>query len=866
MHNAVMGTGDTIGAYGAPAGGGVPLDFVELLPQVVFETDAAGIILYVNRIASELSGYSMDELRSGKNILSFLTPECREIAVTNMTEVMAGRRPRTAEYTIIRKDGSTFPVNIYSTAIIRDGNFAGLRGIIVDITDQKQTESALSQSEARFQTLIHNLPYGIVLIAPDGSPEYLNPTFTRLFGYTPADIPSAQAWFERAYPDPVYHASMMALWDDTDATATVAATAECIVRCKDGSDKTVQFHRVNIDGGRTILTCIDMTARVKAEEALRESEYRHKIITELTSDYVFVLDVDEHGSVRMEFITENYPAITGRSADEVRTPDSWDSILHPDDRDRVMRLLAETIATGTTVQLECRTFLKSGVIRWVHIDARPLPGSSGRVRSIVGAVRDITERKSVEEALRESKHELDFITGNMIDLIAHAGPDGRYQYTSPSYQTVLGYSETELRAMSGFDIVHPDDIQRIWATYIEAIINREPRIRYETRLRRADGEFLPFEVTAKILYDDAGRLAGGILSARNLTERRAAERALRESEEKYRAIFAHTSEGIFQSTTSGRYLTVNPALADMYGFSGPSELLREVTDIAAQIYADPADRSRFIELLEQHGAVTNMEMRMRRRDGSIFWVSTNARAVRDAGGAIAYYEGTSQDITERKQSRERIQDALREKEVLLREVHHRVKNNFQIISSLMNLQRQRIADAGLRSHYGDAINRIAAMAAVHERLYRSADLSRVDLADYIADIAAELMTGFRRPDRPVALHCDTTPVTVPVEIAIPCALIINEALTNSLKHAFPPDWRGDPEIRITLRRRGPGEVELALADNGVGIPDQPPGPAQSLGLQIIPLLARQINGRHSIERGDGACHRIVFANIPAAAR
>jgi len=735
MHNAVMGTGDTIGAYGAPAGGGVPLDFVELLPQVVFETDAAGIILYVNRIASELSGYSMDELRSGKNILSFLTPECREIAVTNMTEVMAGRRPRTAEYTIIRKDGSTFPVNIYSTAIIRDGNFAGLRGIIVDITDQKQTESALSQSEARFQTLIHNLPYGIVLIAPDGSPEYLNPTFTRLFGYTPADIPSAQAWFERAYPDPVYRASMMALWSETDAEKTASTTTDFVVRCKDGSDKSIQFHRVNIDGGRTILTCIDMTARVKAEEALRES-----------------------------------------------------------------------------------------------------------------------------------KHELDFITGNMIDLIAHAGPDGRYQYTSPSYQTVLGYSETELRAMSGFDIVHPDDIQRIWATYIEAIINREPRIRYETRLRRKDGEYLPFEVTAKILYDDAGRLAGGILSARNLTERRAAARALRESEEKYRAIFANSSEGIFQSTPAGSYLIANPALAHMYGFSGPAELLREVTDIAAQIYADPADRSRFIELLEKHGAVTNMEMRMRRRDGSLFWVSTNARAVRDAGGAIAYYEGTSRDITERKQSRERIQDALREKEVLLREVHHRVKNNFQIISSLMNLQRQRIADEGLRSHYGDAINRIAAMAAVHERLYRSADLSRVDLADYIADIAAELMTGFRRPDRPVALHCDTAPITVPVEIAIPCALIINEALTNSLKHAFPPDWRGDPEIRITLRRRGPGEVELALADNGVGIPDQPPGPAQSLGLQIIPLLARQINGRHSIERGDGACHRIVFANIPAAAR
>jgi len=159
MHNAVMGTGDTIGAYGAPAGGGVPLDFVELLPQVVFETDAAGIILYVNRIASELSGYSMDELRSGKNILSFLTPECREIAVTNMTEVMAGRRPRTAEYTIIRKDGSTFPVNIYSTAIIRDGNFAGLRGIIVDITDQKQTESALSQSPtARRNTSIRHSP------------------------------------------------------------------------------------------------------------------------------------------------------------------------------------------------------------------------------------------------------------------------------------------------------------------------------------------------------------------------------------------------------------------------------------------------------------------------------------------------------------------------------------------------------------------------------------------------------------------------------------------------------------------------------------------------------------------------------------
>lgn len=220
-------------------------------------------------------------------------------------------------------------------------------------------------------------------------------------------------------------------------------------------------------------------------------------------------------------------------------------------------------------------------------------------------------------------------------------------------------------------------------------------------------------------------------------------------------------------------------------------------------------------------------------------------------------EAMRADIAERQQVEEALKAALHEKELLLKEMYHRIKNTLQVISSLLSLQAGSIEDPQVRKIFQDSQTRIYSMALIHEILQRSRDLARIDLADYLQSLVAELCRSYGTEAQRITIQTQFEEVWVSTDTAIPCGLILNELLSNAFKYAFPEDRQGD--IRMALRADPGQEVTLMVRDTGVGLPDGLDfRDTDSLGLQLVCLLAEQLGGTIALERSGGTAFTVTF--------
>jgi two-component sensor histidine kinase len=224
------------------------------------------------------------------------------------------------------------------------------------------------------------------------------------------------------------------------------------------------------------------------------------------------------------------------------------------------------------------------------------------------------------------------------------------------------------------------------------------------------------------------------------------------------------------------------------------------------------------------------------------------------------YKRAQREIAHRLRAEEELKASLREKEALLQEIHHRVKNNLQVICSLLNLQSRSIEDQDTLRMFRESQDRVRSMALIHEKLYRSQDMARVDFADYLRNLAHHLVRSYGAESNRVKLRMTLDDVPLTIEKAVPCGLITNELISNALKHAFP-DGR-DGEIHVRLRAGGDQRLTLSVADNGVGLPaDTDLDATETLGLQLIKVLNGQLGGTARVQsgRGTGTEVSITFA-------
>ncbi len=336
------------------------------------------------------------------------------------------------------------------------------------------------------------------------------------------------------------------------------------------------------------------------------------------------------------------------------------------------------------------------------------------------------------------------------------------------------------------------------------------------------------------------------------------EEALRKSEEKYRSLTNNLNVGVYRNTIGpkGKHIEVNPAVVEMFGYDSREEYLKvSVSDL----YKNPDDRKGYNEKILRDGFVKNEELQLQKKDGTTFIGSVSAVSVKDERGEVKYFDGIIEDITERKRIENQIKASLNEKDVLLREVHHRVKNNMQTITSLLHLGRAKAKDQEAVETLKDSENRIRAMTLVHETLYQSKDFGNIDLSDYVIRLANGLQQTTGAGNGRIILEKNLEPVILPLDRAIPCGLVMNELITNSLKHAFTEGATG--QIKISVCPIDQVDVEIIISDNGKGFPESMDiRRTESMGLNLaVGIIEDQLDGQIELNQEKGTEFKIRFS-------
>ena len=329
--------------------------------------------------------------------------------------------------------------------------------------------------------------------------------------------------------------------------------------------------------------------------------------------------------------------------------------------------------------------------------------------------------------------------------------------------------------------------------------------------------------------------------------------SVKDSEEIYYRLFEDIPIGLFRSTPEGKMLRVNPAMVQILGFPDREALLHTN---AYNLYTDPNDRKKWQALVEVYDVVREMELELKRYDGASVWVEYNARVTRSPQGAVIYYDGALTNISERKKSEAQIREAFSEKEVLLKEIHHRVKNNLQIISSLLNLQSDYLHDTYDRELFQQSQNRVRAMALLHEKLYQSPNLARIDFGEYVHSLVTSLFQTYKTSPAAIEYEIDIAKLEFDIDTAIPCGLIVGELVSNSLKHAFPNNRPG--KIFVSIVHIDTKTIRLSVVDDGIGFDAHPEMASHSLGWELVRTLAGQLGGSLHIQNTPGTHVQLIF--------
>jgi PAS domain S-box-containing protein len=458
-------------------------------------------------------------------------------------------------------------------------------------------------------------------------------------------------------------------------------------------------------------------------------------------------------------------------------------------------------------------------------------------------------RRKVEAELRQSEERFQLAMEGTNDGVWDWKLDTDAMYFSPRWKGMLGYRDEELpdRYSSWKNLVHPDDVDAVEAHIRDYFEDRIDAYETEYRMRHKSGRFLNILSRGKLVRNEQGLPVRFVSTHYDMTERKQAELAVRQSEARFRSFIEQAPVGVCEMDGRGKYTDANPEVLAMLGY-GLSELLgKRIEDLTAE-----GDKilalSSFAELLAKGRAET--EYRVLRKDGSALWISVVAVSLEE-DRYLAYIR----NVTTRRDAEEKLKTSLHEKEVLLKEIHHRVKNNLQVISSLISLQAEELKDPEARAAFRESRQRVRSMALIHENLYQSENLASIRIKDYLETVTKEFRRSHKNGN--VTMTTDVEAVNIGIDTAVPCGLIINELLTNAFKHAFPGDRGGS--IGLRLSRVSPAALRLVIEDDGIGFPEGVDFRSlTSMGMTLVLSLTQQIDGKISLERAGGTRFTVDF--------
>lgn len=485
---------------------------------------------------------------------------------------------------------------------------------------------------------------------------------------------------------------------------------------------------------------------------------------------------------------------------------------------------------------------------WVHVIGK-VQVEDGKAIKVFGSIQDVTARRQTEMALRQSEAHIRVILDSLPDPVFVSDKEGVLLDSHSSAHQLHYLPPEEFLGKQVTEVIPGLVGQQMQQAIVAAAKGTRHLIEYPLLIQ---GEVRHFE--ARLAPLDTHQV---LTIVRDVTEQKQAE------EERFiRKIAEAVPHTMYvYDLDEERYVYINHQARQNFGYA-PEEIMQMGSAFFAN-HLHNDDLARFPELVARwdsasDGQIFETEYQLRHPNGEWHWFAGRDTVFfRKPDGHVRQIIGTAHDITDYKRAQQQILTALKEKEALLKEVHHRVKNNLQIISSLLNLQAAQIRDSAVLQIFIETKNRVRSMALLHETLYSTENLARIDFARYVGSLCAHLFRSYGVDTQRISLQTAIASVSLDLDQAIPCGLIINELVSNAVKYAFPDHRAGT--IWVALQPQTNQQYQLCVRDNGVGLPvDLDLTRTNSLGLRLVHDLTLQLNGRLTITRTEGATFTIFF--------
>lgn len=713
-------------------------------------------------------------------------------------------------------------------------------GYLTDITESKQAKEALQISKDKQEAIFNGSNDAIMLLTRKGFFD-CNPKTLEMFGM------SDRKEFIESHPSdssPAFQPDGQDSLIKANAMIEIAFEKgvnrfEWMHQRKNGENfpAEVLLSAFNYGDERVLQATVhDITGRKLVEKRLLE--YKHFFNN--SADFACIANTNGY----FETVNQNFEKVLGYSEKEL-LENQFFSFVHPDDVDSTLREV-EKLKTGTlTPSFVNRYRKKDGSYLWFSWNTTPNT-DTGKLYAIA---RDITYQKIAEEKIKKSEEKYRSVVENAVDMIITFDCDNIIQFIN---HTRPGITVEQVIGTSIYNFIPPEHLEQA-KEKIKKVFEGKPQS-YELRAQHSDGTSAWYASNlGPIFLGD--KVTGVTLIIRDISERKKAEEKIQKSEEKYRSVVENAADMIITFDSNYTIQFINHLRP---GSPTDQVIGKSIFNLIPHEYQERAKQK--IKKVFEDKLPQSYELPGQHLDGSSAWYSTNLGPV-FSGDEVSGITLIIRDITDSKKAEEKIQQSLKEKEILLQEVHHRVKNNLQIILSILNLQHAHIADKKTLDLVRDIRSRIKAMSFIHELLYQTDDFSSINFSEYITNITSNLIYSYTQ-NQTINLKLDVGTIFLDLDSAIPCGLIINEIVTNALKYAFTEQENGEINVSLTQKNEF---IQLTIADNGKGLPDNIDYKnTDSLGMQLVVTLVQQLGGEIVLDNSNGAKYTITFKMINKA--
>lgn len=842
---------------------------------------------YMSPSSTTITGYTPEEFYADPELgIKITAPEDRglmEVFTKKISALKPGETSTKIQPVVFRsthKNGNVVWTETTSQPVFdANGKLVALDGISRDITSRKQFEEELIESRGSYKTLVEEIADGIVIAGFDQKILFANKAVLEISGIAKIDDLIGHSLLEFLSPAQQKR-SAERIRDVIEGKPVLFELIEIqhsdgrIVECESrpslytymGKQTILVFLRnttaerqlqkeqlraqVAEENNRQLQE--EILERARAERELSNTQTNLRLLIDSSIDMICASD--NNG-----YITEFNKAAQktfGYTSEEVIGKHVSFLYERPQERIDVMNELVERTGFFTG---EVNNKKKNGEIFTALLSASILKDEHGNVIGSMGVSRDITASKRAEKELRlsEEKYRAIYNQAYIGIALVDTESDG-YIDVNQRLSDMLGYSPEDLRTKTIHDLRLPGDLSRL-PTGKDFIKRGFERIIDEHRYRHKNGNEVIVNVTISLVRGEDQRPLYFVYVYEDLTPKRRAEEQIRLQAAKLNSIFESSSHMIWTVDTNHRMTSFNGNQADWLRRSYGINAYIGMSMITGRMVSSEEYNRYWMQKIEQTlaGSAQHFETSFTHPGGETTWREIYLNPIFDENENVVEISAIAHDITDKKQSEETLRLSLKEKEVLLKEVHHRVKNNLQVISSILNLQSSYVRDKRILEILLESQNRIKSMAFVHESLYQTKDFSNISFQEYVGNISRNLVHSYASVENPPELKLDLDPVQLHLDTAIPCGLIINELVSNALKYAFRDTPKGKIGISVKQKEK---KITISISDNGVGLPpDLDFRNTESLGLQLVVSLVEQINGKIKADTKKGTKFTIEFA-------